>query len=73
MKRISDEQRRVLKALRKGRKSAKEMRTGIRTMIALADQKLIYVPTTFDSIAYPQQAIAEITEAGLAALPPARS
>lgn len=68
MSKLSDEQRRVLKALKKGRKSAKEMRTGIRTMIALAERKLIYVPTTFGNIAYPQHAVAEITEAGRAAI-----
>jgi hypothetical protein len=68
MIRLSDEQRRVLKALKKGRKSAKEMHTGVRTMIALAERKLIYVPTTFGNVAYPQHAVAEITEAGRVAV-----
>jgi hypothetical protein len=52
--------------LRKGPKSAKDMRTGVRTMIALAERKLVYVPCSFDTIAFPQKAMAEITEAGLA-------
>lgn len=68
--RLSDEQRRVLKALRKAPRSAKEMRTGVRTMVALAERKLIYVPCSFDNIAFPQKAVAEITDAGRAALPP---
>lgn len=73
MKRLSDEQRRVLKMLRKRSRSAKEMRTGVRTLMALAERKLVYVPCTFDNIAFPQKAVAEITEAGLAALPAPRS
>ena len=73
MKKLSDEQRRVLKALRRGPKSAKEMRTGIRTLMALAERKLIYVPCSFDNIAFPQKAMAYITEPGLEAIPPARS
>lgn len=72
MGRLSDEQRRVLKMLRKRHRSAKEMRTGIRTLMALAEHRLIYVPCTMDNIAFPQKAVAEITEAGLAAIAPAR-
>jgi hypothetical protein len=71
--RLSDEQRRVLKMLRKQPRSAKEMRTGIRTLMALSARKLVYVPCSFDNIAFPQRATAEITEAGLAALPPPRT
>ena len=69
MKRLSDEQRRVLKMLRKRPRSAKEMRTGVRTMVALSERKLIYVPCTLDNIAFPQKAVAEITPAGFLALP----
>lgn len=68
MARLTDEQRRVLKILRKGPNCAKDMRTGVRTLLALSRQKLIYVPTTFDSIAFPQKARAEITDAGKAAI-----
>jgi hypothetical protein len=57
-----------LKILRKGPKSAKEMRTGIRTLLALAERKLVYVPCSFDNIAFPQKAAAEITDAGKAAI-----
>lgn len=77
MARLSDEQRRVLKMLRKSPRSAKEMRTGIRTLVALSARKLVYVPCTFDNIAFPQKAVAEITDAGKAAIftiaDPARS
>jgi hypothetical protein len=66
--RLSDEQRRVLKALRRGPKSAKEMRTGIRTLIALSKNGLVYVPCTFNNIAFPQKAAAEITDDGKAAI-----
>jgi len=67
--RLSDEQRRVLKRLdRRGPASAKEMRTGLRTMLALARRGLVFVPTTFESVAFPQRAVAEITKDGRAAL-----
>lgn len=68
MTRITDEQRRVLKILRKRPSSAKEMRTGIRTLMALSSRKLVYVPCSFDSIAFPQNARAEITDEGKAAI-----
>lgn len=66
--RLSDEQRRVLKMIGRRPRSAKEMRTGVRTLTALAERKLIYVPCTFDNIAFPQKAVAEITDAGQALL-----
>ena len=66
--RLSDEQRRVLKILRKRPRNAKEMRTGVRTLMALSARKLIYVPCTFDNIASPQKAVAEITDEGRALL-----
>ncbi len=65
MTRLSDEQRRVLKMLRKRPRSAKDMRAGIRTLVALSSRKLIYVPCTLDNVAFSQNAVAEITEAGL--------
>lgn len=68
MRRLSDEQRRVLKMLKKQPRSAKEMRTGVRTLMALADRKLVYVPCSFDNIAFPQRAVAEITDEGKAAI-----
>ena len=68
MPRLSDEQRRVLKMLRKQPRSAKEMRTGVRTLMALSARKLIYVPCSFDNIAFPQKAVAQITDEGRAAI-----
>ncbi len=44
------------------------MRTGVRTLMALTELKLIYVPCTLDNITFPQKAIAEITDNGRAAL-----
>lgn len=68
MPRLSDEQRRVLKMLRARPRSAKEMRTGVRTLMALSSRKLVYVPCTLDNIAFPQKAVAEITDEGKAAI-----
>lgn len=66
---LSDEQRRVLRRLNnKGPACAKDMRTGVRTLMALSSRGLIYVATTFDSVAFPQKAVAQITESGQAAL-----
>jgi hypothetical protein len=64
MVRLSDEQRRVLKMLVRRPRSAKDMRTGVRTLVALSERKLIYVPCTLDNIALPARAIAEITDKG---------
>ncbi|MGY3582345.1 hypothetical protein ACVIGB_000731 [Bradyrhizobium sp. USDA 4341] len=71
MVKISDEQRRVLKMLRKAPRSAKEMRTGVRTLLALSERNLISVPAGLDQGAL-AKAVVEITEAGLAVLPPPR-
>jgi hypothetical protein len=68
MPRLTDEQRRVLKRLRRGPACAKDMKTGVRTLVALARQKLVYVPCSFDNIAFPQKAVAEITDEGKAAI-----
>lgn len=66
---LSDEQRRVLKRIARAPATPKECRTGVRTFLALARRKLIYVATSFDSIIYPRIAArAEITGDGLAAL-----
>ena len=68
MKKLSKEQRRVLKMIGRHSRSAKEMRTGVRTLMALSARKLIYVPCTIDNIAFPRNAIAEITRAGISEL-----
>jgi hypothetical protein len=71
MVKISDEQRRVLKMLRRAPRSAKEMRTGVRTLLALSGRSLISVPAGLDEKAL-AKAVVQITEAGLAVLPPPR-
>ncbi len=70
MNNLSDEQRRVLLRLRRGGGGTPEScKCRVSTFYSLARRKLIYVGTTFASIAYPRTAArAEITDAGRTAL-----
>jgi hypothetical protein len=70
MAKVSKEQKRVLRHLRdKGPATPAECRCSVATYKALARRKLIFVATTFSSIAYPRtSARAEITESGRVAI-----
>lgn len=70
MKRLTDEQRRVLMHIRRrGAGTPEVCKCRVTTFVALANRKLIYVGTTFASICYPRtSARAEITDEGRAAL-----
>lgn len=70
MKRLTDEQRRVLMLIRRrGSGTPESCKCRVPTFVALAERKLIYVGTTLASICFPRtSARAEITKEGRAAL-----